>query len=360
MPQNSDPSVQEFKCEKDGSFIDEMNPVGVIESVRELLNQMDAANVKLYLETRQVDQATASLSSVLKAVKNNLCAAVKRNYDESVTAAVISFVEENIALIGERAALNMTHTLATSLKERAETAARARDTLMAKYAKMTSFDKEVNSRLEDIYELAAYVTESQDSINNLIDKVKLDVNATLESTSLPTPYSEDSFSTESKILADLPLSYLLTANIDGNEIKQKAFMTTNSLVWYDRNIAEAGYSALASLGLGHLCWDEVYNVIVTRMNDITCLKNQMKRLSNLKAAVSSAEKKTKVLSKQEVKELTDTALKSDAKLERAITKLVDSNEKRITEGHHQLDRLRRVLNEWWEQPAKKVVIRELE
>lgn len=54
-----------------------MNPGGVIESVRELLGQMSASHVKLYVEAYQADLAAQSLSRALKTLHNNIFAAAK-------------------------------------------------------------------------------------------------------------------------------------------------------------------------------------------------------------------------------------------------------------------------------------------
>lgn len=48
-------------------------------------------------------------------------------------------------MAGERAALNAAEQLTSSLQERADTAARARDALRGKHAQIISFNKEVVS-----------------------------------------------------------------------------------------------------------------------------------------------------------------------------------------------------------------------
>lgn len=66
-----------LKCEKDGTFIDDINPGGLIESVRELLAQMSASHVQLYFEAHQADRAAQSLSRALKTLLNNIVAAAE-------------------------------------------------------------------------------------------------------------------------------------------------------------------------------------------------------------------------------------------------------------------------------------------
>ena len=65
------------KCESDGTFIDEMNPSGVMESVRELLRQMSAAHVKLYLQAHQENRAALSLTRALNTLTNNITTVAK-------------------------------------------------------------------------------------------------------------------------------------------------------------------------------------------------------------------------------------------------------------------------------------------
>lgn len=70
----------------------------------------------------------------------------QRNYtDDGITVAVVDVVKENISVAGERAALNAAEQLTSSLQERANAAARARDALRAKHAQIVSFNKEVVS-----------------------------------------------------------------------------------------------------------------------------------------------------------------------------------------------------------------------
>lgn len=66
-----------LRCEKDGTFIDDINPGGLIESVRELLAQMSASHVQLYFEAHQADRAAQSLSRALKTLINNIVAAAE-------------------------------------------------------------------------------------------------------------------------------------------------------------------------------------------------------------------------------------------------------------------------------------------
>lgn len=68
-----------MKCESDGTFIDETNPSGVVESVQELLRQMSAAHVRLHLQAHQENQAALSLGRVLATNTNNITTVVKVN-----------------------------------------------------------------------------------------------------------------------------------------------------------------------------------------------------------------------------------------------------------------------------------------
>lgn len=68
-----------MKCESDGTFIDETNPSGVVESVQELLRQMSATHVRLHLQAHQENQAALSLGRVLATNTNNITTVIKVN-----------------------------------------------------------------------------------------------------------------------------------------------------------------------------------------------------------------------------------------------------------------------------------------
>ena len=54
-----------------------MNPRGVVESVQELLRQMSAAHVKLYLQAHQENEAALSLTRALNTLTNNITLVAK-------------------------------------------------------------------------------------------------------------------------------------------------------------------------------------------------------------------------------------------------------------------------------------------
>lgn len=70
-------STLRVKCESDGTFIDETNPSGVVESVQELLRQMSAAHVRLHLQAHQENKVAQSLGRVLTTHTNNITTVVK-------------------------------------------------------------------------------------------------------------------------------------------------------------------------------------------------------------------------------------------------------------------------------------------
>ncbi|CAL4171518.1 unnamed protein product, partial [Meganyctiphanes norvegica] len=106
-----------LKCETDGTFIDEMNPSGVIESVRDLLAQMSATHVRLYFEAHKANKAANSLDRVLEAVNENIASVAKQNYsDESIYGVLMTYIQETIAVAGEQAALAATQNLTASLQ----------------------------------------------------------------------------------------------------------------------------------------------------------------------------------------------------------------------------------------------------
>nr|XP_053644022.1 uncharacterized protein LOC128696691 isoform X3 [Cherax quadricarinatus] len=291
-----------LKCESDGSFIDEMNPGGVIESVRELLGQMSAAHVKLYVEAHQADQAALSLTRAISALNNNIASVARRTYcEDALATAVINMVKENISLAGEHAALNTAQALTASLQERADVAARARDAVTAKHAKIMSFNKEVQDGVESIQCLAVNIRGGWLSIKDHLGQLKSSISETLSCTTYPTPTSPHSLSNECEVFTSVPLSYLLTTNIEECEMKQKARMSTTSLMWYDQDTVEAGWEALSQLCSGMHCWEDVYNTVHERLNMAHSFHIQMEQLGTVREAMSSVQKKTQILSSQEMK-----------------------------------------------------------
>lgn len=344
-----------LKCEKDGSFIDEMNPGGVIESVRELLGQMSAAHVKLYVEAHQADQAALSLTRALKTLHNNIESVAKRIYcDDAVAAAVVSLVRENISLVGERAALNSAQTFTASLQERADAAARARDAVRAKHAKIMSFDKEVQDRVESIHCLAVSVHDGWLGIKDCQDHVKSSIDEIVSSTAYPAPVSPHALGNECEAFNAVPLTYILTTDIDGCGIMQKAKMSTTSLTWYDQEDAEAGWAAVSHLCRGMQCWDGVYNTVSEQLKLITSFHSQMERLTTVKAGIQSAQKKMQILSSHDMKELIERVEESDRKLNEEVTNLTDNLEKQLAKGSLHVTKVNKLLSDWWEQPAKSI------
>ncbi|XP_066949257.1 uncharacterized protein [Macrobrachium rosenbergii] len=347
-----------LKCEKDGSFIDEMNPGGVIESVSELLGQMSAAHVKLYVEAHHINEAVASITRALNTLMNNIAAVAKRTYeDENVASSLVELIKENISLVGERAALNMTHTIIASLRERAKVAERARDVIRTKYAKIVSFNKEVKLGVESIHCLAISVKDGKLNVNNQIESVRSDVSDVLEAMVYPTPVLSDVLKNECLAFASVPLGYLLTTDVDQYGMLPKVKMTTTPMLWFDKSQVDAGSEALTTLGSSLLSWDGVYKKVVETVNHITSLKKQMEQLLSLKEAASSSQKKGKVITRQDVKELVERAKTNDEELEEELTRVTDLYEKKISEGSQHLTRVNKLLTEWWEQPAKKVIIK---
>ncbi|XP_063600402.1 uncharacterized protein LOC134776580 isoform X2 [Penaeus indicus] len=346
-----------LKCENDGAFIDEMNPGGVIESVRELLGQMSASHVKLYVEAYQADLAAQSLSRALKTLHNNIFAATKRSYtDDGITAAVVDVVKENISVAGERAALNAAEQLTSSLQERANTASRARDALRAKHAQIISFNKEVQDGIESIQCLALCVGDGLQIIKERLREVRSTTEEALEGMAYPTPVSANSLANESEAFMAAPVNQLLTTTTEEFSQKRKAEMSTTPLVWYDQAAAQPGWEAQRQLCNGILSWDGVFEAVCEKQELTTSLQKEMERLTFAKAAMQATQKSRKILSSQEMKELTEKVEMSDSKLEKDITRLTTSCEKQVDIGMHHVARVNKLLAEWWEQPAKEITL----
>lgn len=346
-----------LKCESDGSFIDEMNPGGVIESVRELLGQMSAAHVKLYVEAHQADQAALSLTRAISALNNNIASVARRTYcEDALATAVINMVKENISLAGEHAALNTAQALTASLQERADVAARARDAVTAKHAKIMSFNKEVQDGVESIQCLAVNIRGGWLSIKDHLGQLKSSISETLSCTTYPTPTSPHSLSNECEVFTSVPLSYLLTTNIEECEMKQKARMSTTSLMWYDQDTVEAGWEALSQLCSGMHCWEDVYNTVHERLNMAHSFHIQMEQLGTVREAMSSVQKKTQILSSQEMKELSMHVEENDKTLHEEVTHLTETLEQMLSTGSKNLTVVNNLITDWWEQPAKSIKI----
>ncbi|ROT72509.1 hypothetical protein C7M84_009097 [Penaeus vannamei] len=334
-----------------------MNPGGVIESVRELLGQMSASHVKLYVEAYQADLAAQSLSRALKTLHNNIFAAAKRSYtDDSITAAVVDVVKENISVAGERAALNAAEQLTSSLQERADTAARARDALRAKHAQIISFNKEVQDGIESIQCLAVCVGDGLQIIKERLQEVRSTTEEALEGMSYPTPVSANSLANECEAFIAAPLNQLLTTTTEEFSQKRKAEMSTTPLVWYDQAAAQPGWEAQRQLCNGILSWDGVFEAVCEKQELTTSLRKEMERLTFAKAAMQATQKSRKILSSQEMKELTEKVEMSDNKLEKAIIQLTTSCEKQVDIGMHHVARVNKLLTEWWAQPAKEITL----
>ncbi|XP_069182072.1 myosin-11 isoform X2 [Procambarus clarkii] len=347
-----------LKCESDGSFVDEMNPGGVIESVRELLGHMSAAHVKLYLEAHIAHQAAQTLTGALNALNNNISAVAKRTYsDDGVAAAVMSVVKENISLVGEQAALNTAQTLTASLQERADVAAEARDALRAKHAKIMSFNKEVQDEMESIQCLAANIHVGWQNIKDRVVQLKSSISEALSSTVYPSPVSPHSLANECEVFTSVPLAYLLTTNVE-SELKQKDKMSTTALTWYDQDTAEAGWAAVSQLCSGMHCWDGVYNTVLERLNMMTSLHNQLEYLGTVKEEMHSSQKKTQILSIQEMKELIRKVEQHDKSLHEEVNLLTETFQQKLSEGSKLLATITKLFNDWWEQPAKSIKLLE--
>ncbi|XP_042868722.1 uncharacterized protein LOC122251062 isoform X2 [Penaeus japonicus] len=346
-----------LKCENDGAFIDDMNPGGVIESVRELLGQMSASHVRLYVEAYQADQAAQSLSRALKTLQNNIFASAKRTYaEDGIASAVVEVVKENISVAGERAALSAAEQLTSSLQERADAAARARDALRTKHAQIISFNKEVQDGVESIQCLAVCVADGLQIIRDRLEEVRSTTEEALEHMAYPTPVSANSLASECESFIAAPLNQLLTTTTEEFGLKQKAEMSTTPLVWYDQVAAQPGWEAQRQLCNGILSWDGVFEAVREKQVLTTCLQKEMERLTFAKAAMQATQKSRKILSSQEMKELTEKVEASDRRLEKDVTRLTTSCEKQVDIGMHHVARVNKLLAEWWEQPSKEITL----
>ncbi|XP_045104075.1 uncharacterized protein LOC123499723 [Portunus trituberculatus] len=346
------------KCENDGTFIDEMNPSGVMESVQELLRQMSAAHVKLYLQAHQENRAALSLTRALNTLTNNITTVAKRNHeDEEVVAAVVTLIKTRYALAGEHAALTAAQTLTSTLQDQADTAARIHMAVKEKHARIRNFEKEIQEKVENIQSLAESVRGGRETVRQLLASLRSNIKEVLSFTTTPTP-SSTNLAQECERLEAIPLAYLLTTQMEmSGERKQKVSMSTTPLVWHNTEAANAGWKAVSQLCDGTRCWDSVYEVACKYLHLTTTYYCQVERLISLQESLCTARKQSEAISSQGTKELVKRVEAHDRKLEEEVTVMLDDTEKQLTKGFQHLAKFNQHMSDWWEQPAKNIQLK---
>uniref|UniRef100_A0A0P4W4N4 Uncharacterized protein n=1 Tax=Scylla olivacea TaxID=85551 RepID=A0A0P4W4N4_SCYOL len=346
------------KCEGDGTFIDEMNPSGVMESVRELLRQMSAAHVKLYLQAHQENRAALSLTRALNTITNNITTVAKRNYEgEEVVAAVVTLIKTRYALAGEHAALTAAQTLTATLQDQADTAARIHMAVKEKHARIRNFEREIQEKVENIQSLAESVRGGRETVRQLLTSLQSNIKEVLSFTTTPTPASS-SLADECEKLEAIPLAYLLTTQMEmPGERKQKISMSTTPLIWHNTELANAGWKAVSQLCDGMQCWDSVYEAACKCLHLTTTHHCQMERLISLQEALCTARKQSEAISSQGTKELLKQVEAHDQKLEEEVTVMLNDTEKQLGKGFQHLTKFNQHMSDWWEQPAKRIQVK---
>ncbi|XP_037782177.1 uncharacterized protein LOC119578679 [Penaeus monodon] len=345
-----DAQILRLKCEKDGTFIDDINPGGLIESARELY-------VKLYVEADQADRAARSLSRALKSLHNNIVAAAEKTYvEDGVAAAVINVVNESISVSGERAAVHCAEQLTLSMQERSETAAKARDTLRAKHAQITSFNKEVQDRVESIQCLAMCVVDGLQMIKEQRRDIQATVNKAIGAMAYPTPVSRNCLGEESQAFLAVPLSQLLTTKMGEYGLQKKADLSTTPLVWHEHSVNQAGWEAMWRLCSALLSWEGVFGEVCDKQNQAACIHKQMDHFAFTKVAMQNSRRDGDTLTMQIMRELTERVEASDSLLEGEITAQTSKCERQVTQGMQLIAKVNRLFSEWWEQPAKCITM----
>ncbi|XP_063615166.1 uncharacterized protein LOC134788217 [Penaeus indicus] len=352
-----DAQILRLKCEKDGTFIDDINPGGLIESVRELLAHMSAAHVKLYVEAHQADRAARSLSRALRTLHNNIVAAAERTYTEDgVAPAVINVVNENISVSGERAAAQCAEQLTLSMQERTETAAKARDALRAKHAQISSFNKEVQGRVESIQCLAMCVGEGLQMIKEQRREIQATIDKAIGAMTYPAPVTKNCLGEECGAFLAVPLSQLLTTKMGEYGLQKKADLSTTSLVWHEQSVNQPGWESMWRLCSALLSWEGVFSEVCDKQSQTACIHKQMDHFAFTKVAMQNSRKVGDTLTMQMMKELTEKVEASDSHLERDITAQTSKCESQVTQGMQLIAKVNRLLSEWWEQPAKCITM----
>lgn len=348
------------KCESDGTFIDETNPSGVVESVQELLRQMSAAHVRLHLQAHQENQAALSLGRVLATNTNNITTVVKRRYeDEEVAAAVLELVKTTLALAGERVALASAQAFTASLQDKADMAARIQAAVRDKHARIVNFEKEIQERIESMQCLATSVEGGRETVKQLVAQLRADVGEALTLTTTPTPASTN-LAAECEKLETIPLAHLLTTEMETSERKPKINMSTAPLVWHNPEAAAGGWRAVNQLCEGMRCWDGVYEAATKRLLLTATLHRQMERLTSLREAMDTTRKQSEAISSLDTKELIKQVEANDHKLEEQVTTMLADCEKQLNDGFQLVAKFTQHMSDWWEQPAKKIEVKKLQ
>lgn len=341
-----------LKCETDGAFIDEMNPSGVIESVRDLLAQMSATHVRLYFEAHKANKAAESLERVLESVNENIAHVAKQNYsDESIYGALLTYIQETIAVAGETAALAATQNLTATLQERADASNRARDALKAKLDKINSFAREVDDGLENLRLLVQSVEESQQCIDQRVTGIREVVSTGVSGLQYPTPTNAGALAQETEAFTAVPLGMLLTADIQGNRFNKEE-MSTTAVSWYSNKVSTIGSKASGELCEGQRCWSQVYESAIQKHRKTLQLDTQVQRLVASRRANQHLNKVAVKQSSAHIKDLLERVDDHSRTQEETMVYLLEECEGRIARGHQMVNKINSLLTDWWDQPAK--------
>ncbi|KAK4329115.1 hypothetical protein Pmani_000526 [Petrolisthes manimaculis] len=347
------------KCEKDGTFIDDSNPGGVVKGVRELLQHMCASHVQLCLQTHQDTTQTTSLTRALATLTNNISAAAKRKYsDEAVSACIVELVRENIAFVGEKAALSTILALISNLQQRASKATQAKEAVRAKHTRICTFEKKVQESLSTIHNLTAAVEEGWLEIENILKQLYASVDASLCLVTSPTPIPSHSLITEGDFYTKLPLACLLTTDCNGLGQRQKVKMLNTPLVWYSWDSTQPCWEVVSRIKQGMTSWEGVYQAVCEHQVQTNSLYTQLERLSFLRASTSHEELgNNKVITSQDMKKLKDDIDKHDKREEEEVVHLSEDFKKELNQCDELVAAVTTLLHDWWEQPAKNIQVR---
>ncbi|XP_027213177.2 uncharacterized protein [Penaeus vannamei] len=352
-----DAQMLRLKCEKDGTFIDDINPGGLIESVRELLAHMSAAHVRLYVEAHQAHRAALSLSRALKTLQSDIVAAAEKTYTEDgVAAAVINVASESISAFGERAAASCAEQLTVSVQERANAAEKARDALRAKHAQIISFNKEVQDGVESIQCLAMCVGDGQQIIKEKLREIQTTIDKAVGAMARPTPVTRNCLGEECEAFLAVPMTQLLTTKMGGSGLQKKADLSTTPLVWHEQSVSQPGWEAMWYLCSALLSWEGVFNEVCAKQTQTACIHKQMDHFAFTKAAMHTSRKDKSTLTMQIMKEIAERVEASDSHLERDITARASKCENQVAQGVQLIAKVNQQLSDWWEQPAKNITM----
>ncbi|XP_076040328.1 uncharacterized protein LOC143024874 isoform X2 [Oratosquilla oratoria] len=337
-----------LKCENDGTFLDNTNPSGVIESMQELLGHMGATHVRLYLQAQKARQTSLSLQSTYDSLYSKVESITKEAFkDEAVMLAGKGLLEARLDLACKQGVLHTLQVLTEVMQSRADDAVKARDDLKAKLTKIKHFDTEVLDGTSRIQGLAIGVSEGWQASKNCVGSVSEEIASTMTKLPYPTPAIDSLLlSTQLQTFTSIPLAQLMEVPIRGSETVSKSALSTCSLVWH--NLQDK-----APDGTGTMSWDAINAAAVNSTHLKRETDVQLQRLAAMKQGLNN-NLATKRLTSTQVREMCKKVEDHDASEQKQVIPLLDQCAKKVKEVNSLCNLVETSLDVWWTNPALKI------